>query len=211
MCSDGLREKERSVGRSRSGHHGVTHLVQCPYMRTVTAESSETPVKAEAGRAACRKNLFSSCLAYPPKLLFTSIFLFALFLREKQNQSHNRGCVKGSWSAKDLQGFCRETSSTSTLRLQEKALHQLCSGLEGQGVTWSLDPCICRSSPLILTVPLKPKQNGHEKQDCDFGAGVATQYGCFLELSFQLGCQFSSIQECKHGLTQVICVPQHSA
>lgn len=27
----------------------------------------------------------------------------------------------------------------------------MCSGLEGQRVTWSLDPCICRSSPLILT------------------------------------------------------------
>lgn len=65
MCSDRLHEKERSVRSSSSGHHSVTHLVQCPYLRTVTAEGSETRVKAEAGRVANRKNLFSSCLAPP--------------------------------------------------------------------------------------------------------------------------------------------------
>lgn len=83
MCSDGLREKERSVGRSRSGHHGVTHLVQCPYMRTVTAQSSETPVKAEAGRAACRKNLFSSCLAPPPPSFCLHPSFYLLFFWER--------------------------------------------------------------------------------------------------------------------------------
>lgn len=118
MCSDRLQEKERSVRRSSPGHHSVTHSVSCPYLRTVTADSSETPVSAEAGRAESRKNLFSSYLISPSPLPSPSFclhlsFHLPFFFCEKQNQSHSGGCVKRRWFAKDLEGFCKEAFWTS--------------------------------------------------------------------------------------------------
>lgn len=61
ICSVGYMKKV-SEEKQRSGHQSVTHLVQCPYLRTVSAESSELPVKVEAGRLASRINFFTICL-----------------------------------------------------------------------------------------------------------------------------------------------------
>lgn len=112
ICSSRLHEKERSVRRSRGQVTSVTHLVQCPYLRTMSAESSEIPVKVEAGKLASRTNLFISCLG--PSYAFDYLHLSICSFFKKQNQSHSRDCVKGRWAANDLQGFCTETFSTFT-------------------------------------------------------------------------------------------------
>lgn len=112
ICSSRLHEKERSVRRSRGQVTSVTHLVQCPYLRTVSAESSEIPGKVEAGRLASRTNLFTSCLGLSYAFDYLHLSICSFF--KKRNQSHSRSCVKGRWAANGLQGFCIETFSTFT-------------------------------------------------------------------------------------------------
>lgn len=86
--------------------------------------------------------------------------------------------------------------------MQEKALHQSCSGLEGQP---GLLSCIFRSFPLILTgvlFLLTQTEQAWETRLCGRGGHPVW---------LQLGCQSSSIQECKYGLKSAACAPQHSA
>lgn len=74
MCS-AKHEKEKSVRKSRSPVLPTSCILE-----DSESESSETPVKAEAGRVTSRKSLFSHCLP-PRKLLFLSISPFALSSR----------------------------------------------------------------------------------------------------------------------------------
>lgn len=201
MCSSRLREKERSVRRSRLGHHSVTHLVQCPHLRTMTAQSSETWGRRSGKQEEPLFQLLSSPLSFCLHPSSHPLFFWETRTKATREAVEREG---------GLQRICRVSGEKLFPPPPDVCRKKLCInpalGLRGKKQR-SLLSCICRSSLLIVTEFLSLFSLNRMGVR---GKTVTLWKGRPPSMAVSFGWVVNSLL-CKHGLTQATWAPQHWA
>lgn len=197
FASSRLHEKERSLRRSRDQGTSVTHLVQCPYLRVVSAESSEIPVEVDPGRLASWRNLFTSGLG--PSYVFDYLHLSICSFLKNGSKAQRRPC-KGKMGCKWSAGLLYRNFLHFYLVFARKSSASVLLWIGG-ATRAGLFSCICRSSTLILSGVLSlltPSRTRHKKQDWLCGRGwppsvVSAGLSVLLHTKMQIWPQASSL------------------